>query len=552
MLEHLKSQDSFTYDEIFVENVYDLSPQDVKGKTIIDVGANLGFFSLISINYGAKNTIALEAQPEIFKGLQANVTNCSKIKPLNFAVTDKLNSRVKIDNKGGASSIYSLTASREVNTITVWEIIKDIEDNDLVLKIDVEGSEYDILLSLPDEAFNKISTIFLEIHEQLHPKYKGYDILLNLLKKKGFSIQKNKQLYTYHKDAFGNTVSIPAPVGVFKCTKNKEEVLAFISTKGRYFTTLPLAIQSVIMQTHKPKKLFIYDDNLPKDRLDLREVEPYKQLFKLLMLKGIELYVIFGEGRGQHYGHQIANNSEFNLVWRLDDDEIAEPEVLEKLLKHMTSGVGAVAGAVIQEGGVDNQSKNKIEEIYHAPNMQWTKGDRIEEVEHLYSSFLYRTKIVNYNLDLSPVAHREETIFSHELFLAGYKLIVDNSIVTYHLRNPEGGIRSNNNQELFNHDEKIFFNKMKAWGIRAIVLNSGLGDHLCFLNILPELQNKYKHLIISCCYPEVFTLVPMNKITLLSIAQIGGASNENIYEWMIANNWRGTLLQAYRKLYLEE
>ena len=39
------------------------------------------------------------------------------------------------------------------------------------------------------------------------------------------------------------------------------KILCSISTKGRYHTFLPLAIQSVINQTRKVDLLIIYDDN---------------------------------------------------------------------------------------------------------------------------------------------------------------------------------------------------------------------------------------------------------------------------------------------------
>ena len=57
-------------------------------------------------------------------------------------------------------------------------------------------------------------------------------------------------------------------------------ILCSISTRGRYDTTLPMAIQSVITQTRLPDKLVIFDDNdNPKDT---REDPKYRYLFSLL------------------------------------------------------------------------------------------------------------------------------------------------------------------------------------------------------------------------------------------------------------------------------
>ena len=51
-------------------------------------------------------------------------------------------------------------------------------------------------------------------------------------------------------------------------------VTATVSTKGRYHTTFPLVLTSLVNQTLKPSKLIIYDDNDVLE--DLRENEIYR------------------------------------------------------------------------------------------------------------------------------------------------------------------------------------------------------------------------------------------------------------------------------------
>lgn len=325
------------------------------------------------------------------------------------------------------------------------------------------------------------------------------------------------------------------------------QTLCFICTKNRYFTTLPLAIQSVIMQSVKPDKLLIYDDNNDEERVDLRENETYKYLFDILNFHKIKWEVIFGLQKGQHFGHQFANKLNYKFIWRLDDDEIASTDVLEKYLYHMKDDVGAVGGLVLTKNFSDPFASSNMEDIYSKSNVQWDVGKRIIEVDHLHSSFLYRPNIVNYCLDLSPVAHREETIFSHELKRAGYKLIVDQNIITHHLRQSDSGIRSHNSELFYKHDEMIFTKKMEEWGYKLINLNSGIGDHFAFLNILPELKKKWKHLIIGCCYPQVFVGHP--DVTLISINQSEKINDENIYKWMYDNNWKKSIVEAYANFY---
>lgn len=331
-------------------------------------------------------------------------------------------------------------------------------------------------------------------------------------------------------------------------TNSGKNVICNICTKNRYDSTLHLAIQSVIMQTVKPDALLIYDDNTDEERIDLRENETYQYLFNLLDLHNIKWKVVFGLKQGQHHGHQIANKSKYKFVWRLDDDEIASPDTLEKLLSHMKDDVGAVGGLIITPGiNVNENGSGELKDLYSKPNVQWNLGSKVLDVQHLHSSFLYRSNIVDYCLELSPVAHREETIFTYELYRKGYKLIVDQNIITYHLKQRKTGIRSNNSEWFYKHDEAIFRNKLESWGYKTILLNCGLGDHFAFLNVLPKLKEKWKYLIIGICYPEVF--YEHHDITLTSISQLSDVNNDNIYKWMIDNNWKKSIVEAFEKYY---
>lgn len=336
------------------------------------------------------------------------------------------------------------------------------------------------------------------------------------------------------------------PIQKASIVPQSKDILCLICTKNRYFSTLPSAIQSVINQSIKPGALLIYDDNTDEERIDMREIETYRYLFDMLDFYRIGWEVIFGLKEGQQHGHQIANKKGYKYVWRLDDDEIAAPDVLEKYLNLMSDDVGAVGGAVLIKGYPTGGSP-KIERIYNSPNIQWETKNEIVEVDHLHSTFLYRAGIVDYCLDLSPVAHREETIFSHELKEKGYKLLVDLSAVTHHLKQSQTGIRSHNNEWFYKHDEGIFTKKMEEWGYKLINLNNGIGDHYAFLNILPELKKKWKHLIIGACYPEVFKDHP--DVTLIDIADSERVNNENIYQWMSENKWNKSIVDAFATYY---
>lgn len=323
---------------------------------------------------------------------------------------------------------------------------------------------------------------------------------------------------------------------------NKEKILCALPTKGRYYTTLPLVIEAIANQTRKPDKLIIFDDN--DEPKDMREEFMYQHLFWLLNSKRIEWEWLFAEKKGQHHIHQRANTMGYDWVWRCDDDAIPEPNVLETLASYTNDKVGAVGGSVINPPHSPTylESTGLIANVDKEPNIQWGMIKEPKRVEHLYSTFLYRAGVHDFNLGLSRVAHREETLFSYGLAKKGYELWVVPNAVTWHLKNPQGGIRDNQKKEMFDHDEQIFRNILGLGNQTIVVLNNGLGDHIVCSRILPEIPNP----IVFGCYPEV---IPCRSIAEAQ-AMFGSLDQWNIYKKMAEWGWTDSLENAYRKLYL--
>jgi len=328
-------------------------------------------------------------------------------------------------------------------------------------------------------------------------------------------------------------------------------VLCSISTRNRYENHLAMAIMSVINQTVPPDHLTLYDDNdSPKD---LREIEVYLQLFQTLDAKGIKWDVVFGKKRGQHHNHQMANTAGYDAVWRLDDDCVAEPEVLERLKRALESSpnIGAVGGSILIPPAKNDPpppiASSMIEDIDSKPNRQWYAIDHMEDVDHLHCSFLYRTGIANYDLRLSRKAHREETMFTHAMKLAGYRVLIVPQCVTWHFRSKTGGIRSDDNIQDYQFDENLFrgwlgFKKLKR---KLYVLNNGLGDHYMFLQaIKPEPES-----VVACCYPEM--MHGCNTMSIADAMKVTDVDIYNVYKWCGIRKWQGTLIEAFKKMYAE-
>jgi Glycosyl transferase family 2 len=321
------------------------------------------------------------------------------------------------------------------------------------------------------------------------------------------------------------------------------KVLCSISTRGRYFTTLPLTLQAIINQTRPVDKLVVFDDN--DEPQDMRKELAYLYFFQMLDIKGIKWEWLYAGKKGQHHNHQIANTMGYEWVWRVDDDAIPEPNVLADLLRWTRlNNIGAIGGSILTPPYLPDTSKStgKIQDIDNEPNIQWNFIGDTKEVDHLHCSFLYRAGVVDYNTGLSRVAHREETLFTYALKCKGYRILAVPDAVTWHMKNPQGGIRSETQASMYEHDERIFRNTLGYQDKTIVVLNCGMGDHVVFSHVLPEIKNP----VVFSCYPEIVEGRPIAEAQAL----FGDIDRFNVYKKMREWDWMDTLENAYRKLYL--
>lgn len=341
------------------------------------------------------------------------------------------------------------------------------------------------------------------------------------------------------------------------------KVTASISTRNRYFTTLPLCLTALANQTRVPDELIIFDDG---DHKDLREEPVYQSIFAHLTKRKIDWRVEFGEGIGQVANHQkTIEIAKYDYIWRMDDDNVPESNVLETLINEIGKA-GAIGGLVLDPKGNLHPNKlasSKIEDIFFGLNEQWFPHEKptIKSVDHLYSSFLYTRKAAThgYEKNLSRVGHREETHFTYGMKRQGWKVLITPHCVTWHYHSPTGGIRDNTRAEMWEKDEELFLKKMKEWEVERneffpIVLDNGLGDHYAFKTILPDIieKNKNKTILLANCYPKLFYEFT-NKVDLLSIAEasmsFGSLDRFNLYKFMVDNKCDGHIIDAYKKMY---
>jgi len=149
-------------------------PEDIDAKVILDIGANIG----IATNYLSKRfpqaqIFSFEPVPSNFAVLGMNVKSLGNVHPVNKALGAKdgsfemFYSDTKV-NLGGYSfhDAGSDTGQRlRVEVRDAGSMMRElgIKSAD-VIKIDTEGSEYDILTSLGRDFLGNVKWIYGELH----------------------------------------------------------------------------------------------------------------------------------------------------------------------------------------------------------------------------------------------------------------------------------------------------------------------------------------------------------------------------------------------------
>lgn len=158
--------DRIVIKEIWEENVYEVNKDrfNVKGTTV-DLGANIGAFSILAASNGC-NVLAVEPEPHSISALEKNIelnNMQNKITVVPFGVSN-FNGTCLINDGGGGSSIKdNVQDGSIINIITLDELFSryNIEKVN-VLKVDVEGSEEEIILGASKNNLEKCAFITME------------------------------------------------------------------------------------------------------------------------------------------------------------------------------------------------------------------------------------------------------------------------------------------------------------------------------------------------------------------------------------------------------
>ncbi len=169
------AQSRFIIEQVIVRNIYGVPP-DLTGKTVIDIGAHIGSFSLLAAQAGA-TVYAFEPEEENFRLLRDNVA-------ANYGASVLVN-RVAISNGSPWQKLYLSENSgshsldphlnglglqapfQTVDTLPFdWIFTEHNIQSCALLKVDCEGGEEYILPLVLSKYADRVEAIAVEFHRQ--------------------------------------------------------------------------------------------------------------------------------------------------------------------------------------------------------------------------------------------------------------------------------------------------------------------------------------------------------------------------------------------------
>lgn len=261
-----------------------------------------------------------------------------------------------------------------------------------------------------------------------------------------------------------------------------QRITVCINTKSRPDFLL-VTLSSLLAQTYQDWDLIICDASSEP----VINLEPIEKLLRIFKKYGhnVRYEVDNNLGIPQTY-EKMRQLAETELVIRQEDDIWMEPECIERAYEVLdplsfsnivklsewpnAKDIGAVAfmtphylvQSIVSAPEKLNNAFYKVEGHELVPNLPYaleprdeqallTTDDVVWEVCHLHGGSLFKQEaaeaVGGFCTHLSPVGHREETLFYARMFFAGWKLCVRSTARLWHFEATSGGSRPSGDRD---------------------------------------------------------------------------------------------------------
>jgi FkbM family methyltransferase len=190
------------YKEFFIEGKYK-KYFNKKYDNIVDVGANVGVFTEYLIqNEITEKVIAVECDSKALNDLKNNFKREYRVEiipkalnstndPITFYQSEEnpiISSAIPPDKLKNHNAGVKGNNEVTVDTITIKDIVAKLGNIDL-LKIDIEGGEYEIIKNIDPSLFNNINNLLIECHFFEEDYLEKYNALIKKLSDNGYEVE---------------------------------------------------------------------------------------------------------------------------------------------------------------------------------------------------------------------------------------------------------------------------------------------------------------------------------------------------------------------------
>lgn len=186
------------FHRIFLRDEYRLDALGSLGD-VVDLGANVGLFAARAAAV-ARRVVSFEPSPAIFEQLALNVGKLENVSAVCAGVAGRVGTlrlyRPASAGTSGSSSMFKDAdyVSDDFDEVPVTTLDAIFEEHAIracdLLKIDIEGMEYETLLEASEDTLARVRRIHGEYHELCDAPARRIESLMRRLATLGFSIER--------------------------------------------------------------------------------------------------------------------------------------------------------------------------------------------------------------------------------------------------------------------------------------------------------------------------------------------------------------------------
>jgi FkbM family methyltransferase len=194
-----EADDAKIWQEVYIDNEYELTAEQVEGKVVLDIGSHIGSFTMKALSLGAKHVHCVEPVAATTAIWRQNCKEpllagkCSLLEAVCWADGNQLIGMHPCRDsnaRSGDSVVFNCvdTTTRLVRTVAFSDLLRVYEPS--VVKLDCEGAEYTALetvYALPP----RVKMFLIEYHSINYIRFR-FDRCNSLFRDLGFRAERLK------------------------------------------------------------------------------------------------------------------------------------------------------------------------------------------------------------------------------------------------------------------------------------------------------------------------------------------------------------------------